>query len=50
MKKISEFYEKHKFPLTVEPLLLFWSVGFGLTEVWILVDDDDDDDYWLCCL
>ena len=31
--KLKEFYRKHKFPLTVEPLLIFWSVGFGMTEV-----------------
>ena len=33
IEKTVELYKRHSFPITVEPLLIFWSVGFGMTEV-----------------
>ena len=32
-KKIVTFYNNHKFPLTVEPLVFFYSLSYGLNEV-----------------
>ena len=32
-RKIVTFYNKHKFPLTVEPLVFFYSLSYGLNEV-----------------
>lgn len=32
-EKIVTFYNKHKFPLTVEPLVFFYSLSYGLNEV-----------------
>ena len=31
--KVSNFYKRNKFPITVEPLLFFLSMAFGLSEV-----------------
>ena len=32
-EKFSNFYQKHKFPITLEPLLFFYSLAYGLSEV-----------------
>ena len=32
-KRVVRFYEENKFPITVEPLLLFSSIAYGLAEV-----------------
>ena len=32
-QKIVTFYNNHKFPLTVEPLVFFYSLSYGLNEV-----------------
>ena len=32
-EKFSNFYHKHKFPITLEPLLFFYSLAYGLSEV-----------------
>ena len=32
-QKIVAFYNKHKFPLSVEPLVFFYSLSYGLNEV-----------------
>ena len=32
-KRVVRFYEKNKFPITIEPLLLFSSIAYGLAEV-----------------
>ena len=32
-EKMVTFYKKHKFPLTVEPLVFFYSLSYGLNEV-----------------
>lgn len=31
--KVLNFYKRNKFPITVEPLLFFLSMAFGLSEV-----------------
>ena len=31
--RVSNFYKRNKFPITVEPLLFFLSMAFGLSEV-----------------
>ena len=33
MENLTKFYNKYKFPLTVEPLVFFYSLSFGLNEV-----------------
>ena len=32
-EKCGSFYQKHKFPITLEPLLFFYSLAYGLSEV-----------------
>ena len=32
-EKVLNFYTRNKFPITVEPLLFFLSMAFGLSEV-----------------
>ena len=32
-QKMVTFYNRHKFPLTVEPLVFFYSLSYGLNEV-----------------
>ena len=32
-ERIKKIYTEHKFPLTVEPIVFFYSMSFGLTQV-----------------
>ena len=36
-ERVLNYYKRNKFPITVEPILLFSSIAYGLAEVILLI-------------